>query len=79
MFLPRFNHSKLLLASTIVILLTHCAGEDHASSENEPAEVEPLLFEQREDTGIDFANNLVPSAEWNILTYLYYYLSLIHI
>lgn len=73
MFLPRFNYSKLLLAFTAVILLTQCAGEHQASSENETAETEPLLFEQREDTGIDFANNLAPSAEWNILTYLYYY------
>ena len=57
--------SKILRIGTLLIFLTSCSdSKEEASLFNYPSV---------EETGIDFTNQLTPSADQNILDYLYFY------
>lgn len=66
--------SQILSAFTLLILLV-LASCDLEQSENRGFESKNAekLFKLCEDSGIEFSNDLSPTAELNILTYLYYY------
>lgn len=66
--------SQILSALTLLIAfsLISCDTESSKGSDLSSQNREKL-FKLREDSGIHFSNSLNPTAELNILTYLYYY------
>jgi hypothetical protein len=59
--------ARYILAGVSIVLLTACRSEKQTPK--------PVLFEAltAERTGIDFANNLHPSKDFNMFHYMYYY------
>lgn len=60
------------LALLITLSFISCDSNVSTGSDLESGDGEKL-FKLREDSGIQFSNTLSPTAELNILTYLYYY------
>ena len=60
------------LALLIALCFASC-GSDHSQGIPSESKHSEKLFKLREDSGIEFSNDLSPTAELNILTYLYYY------
>ncbi len=66
--------SQILSALTLLIAFSFVSCDSKTSDGSAPASRNgEKLFNLREDTGIEFSNDLSPTAELNILTYLYYY------
>ena len=71
-----FRKMPLSILSTLATLIALCftsCGSDHSQGIPSESNHSEKLFTLTEDSGIEFSNDLSPTAELNILTYLYYY------
>ena len=66
------NTFASLLFFSLSLCLFSCDIDNKGSGEPDSITAQKL-FVLREDSGIRFSNNLSPTADLNILTYLYYY------